>query len=235
MPPAACHRVPPCAAERHRAPQSAAERHNSCHRAPSSATECRRVPDAADRHEHRARANEWHDAYEALSVLRATTSFTSPTATARHRECNRRLPSFAARHGISCRVPPGATDRHQVPPRAHTARHRVPLSGVTACQRVPTRSTAYRRAPPTTEWHRVAPRPPSDMKLSTFALSGAQFSRATELHRAPRAMPANTDLTLICAGALQEQHRCKNSSIAMTAAHDSKLGSKLIHPITVEC
>ena len=47
------------------------------------------------------------------------------------------------------------------------------------------------------------------MKLSTFALSGAQFSRATELHRAPlcaalRAMPANTDLTLICAGALQE-------------------------------
>ena len=155
MPPAACHRVPPCAADRHRALQSAAERHNSCHRAPSSATECRRVPDAADRHEHRARANEWHDAYEAL--LRATTSCTSPTATARHRECNRRLPSFAARHGISCRVPPGATDRHQVPPRAHTARHLVPLSSVTACQRVPTRSTAYRRAPPTTEWHRVAP------------------------------------------------------------------------------
>ena len=47
------------------------------------------------------------------------------------------------------------------------------------------------------------------MKLSTFALSGAQFSRATVHHRAPlcaalRAMPANTDLTLICAGALQE-------------------------------
>ena len=46
-------------------------------------------------------------------------------------------------------------------------------------------------------------------QVSTFVLSGAQFSRATAHHQAPlcaalRAMPTNADLTLICAGALQE-------------------------------
>jgi len=46
-------------------------------------------------------------------------------------------------------------------------------------------------------------------QVSTFAVSGAQFSSATEHHRVPlcaalRAMPTNADLTLICAGALQE-------------------------------
>ena len=104
-------------------------------------------------------------------------SYTSPSATALHRACRRMLPSAAAHHGVSWPRPPSATDRHQVhtPPR-------------------PTRSTASG-----TEWHQV----------STFALSGAQFFSATEHHRAPlcaalRAMPANADLTLICAGVLQE-------------------------------
>jgi hypothetical protein len=142
LPPAACHRVPPRAAERHRALQSAAERHNACHRAPSSATECRRVPDAADRHEHHCAPTSGTMHTKRYCV--PPQSCTSPTATARHRACNRRLPSIAARHGISCRVPPSATDRHVVPPSAHTARHLVPPSGVTACRRVPTRSTAYR-------------------------------------------------------------------------------------------
>ena len=182
----AAPRMPPrstAAAELHRALQSVAECHDSCHRAPSSATECRRVPDAADRLEHHYAPTSGTMHTKRYCV--PPQSCTSPTATARHRACNRRLPSIAARHGISCRVPPSATDRHVVPPSAHTARHRVPPSGVTACRRVPTRSTAYRQAPPATEWHRVAPRPSSDMKLSTFALSGAQLSSATEHHRAP--------------------------------------------------
>jgi len=34
---------------------------------------------------------------------------------------------------------------------------------------------------------------------------------------------------------LSLQNAACHSSIAMTAAHDSKLGSKLMHPITVEC
>jgi hypothetical protein len=110
-------------------------------------------------------------------------SCTSPSATALHRACRRMLPSAAAHHGVSWPRPPSATDRHQVhtPPR-------------------PTRSTVRG-----TEWHRGLRATPS----VNFCMSGAQFSRATEHHRAPlcaalRAMPANTDLTLIRAGALQE-------------------------------
>ena len=97
---------------------------------------------------------------------------------------------------------------HRVPPIATKCTHCAPPSATERCHCVPLRANAF-RAPPATEWHRVAPRPSSDMKLSTFALSGAQFSRATVHHQAPlcaalRAMPTNADLTLICAGALQE-------------------------------
>jgi hypothetical protein len=111
-------------------------------------------------------------------------SCTSPTATALHHACRRMLPSAAPHHGVSWPRPPSATDRHQV--------HTPPL---------PTRSTASG-----TEWHREAS---EQHQVSTFALSGAQFSSATEHHRVPlcaalRAMPTNADLTLICAGALQE-------------------------------
>jgi hypothetical protein len=156
LPPAtAFHRVPLSATVRCKAPPSATIRATARRRVLPSAAECQMPP--TDMSTARAPTSGAMHTKRYCALLRATTSCTSPTATARHRECNRRLPSFAARHGISCRVPPGATDRHQVPPRAHTARHLVPLSGVTACQRVPTRPTAYRRAPPTTEWHRGAP------------------------------------------------------------------------------
>jgi hypothetical protein len=63
-------------------------------------------------------------------------------------------------------------------------------------------------------------------------MSGAQFSRATEHHRAPlcaalRAMPANTDLTLIRAGALQEPSqpilRCAETAARANAAERHRM------------
>jgi hypothetical protein len=102
-----------------------------------------------------------------------------------------------------------ATECHRSPCSATKCTHCAPPSATERCHCVPPRANAVHRVPLSGTCNRVAPRPSSDMKLSTFALSGAQFSSATEHHRVPlcaalRAMPTNADLTLICAGALQE-------------------------------
>ena len=115
------------------------------------------------------------------------------TAKCHHRVARHRLPlRYTTRAAGCCRAPPCIMEfrgrGHRVPPIATKCTHR-----------------RFQRA-----LQRVAPsgtRASEQHQVSTFAVSGAQFSRATVHHRAPpcaalRAMP--TDLTLICAGALQE-------------------------------
>ena len=144
LPPAtAFHRVPLIATVRCKAPPSATIRATARRRVLPSAAECQMPPTD-------------------MSTARAPTSGTMAChhklhVTDCHCAAPRVQPEAAELRCAPWNLVPSATGCHRSPPRAHTARHLVPLSGVTACQRVPTRSTAYRRAPPTTEWHRVAP------------------------------------------------------------------------------
>ena len=117
------------------------------------------------------------------------------TAKCHHRVARHRLPlRYTTRAAGCCRAPPRIMEfrgrGHRVPPIATKCTHR---RFQRALQRVAPSGTEA------SEQHQV----------STFAVSGAQFSSATEHHRVPlcaalRAMPTNADLTLICAGALQE-------------------------------
>ena len=162
-----------------------------------STAHLRVLPSAAECQPTDMGTTECHDAYEAL--LRATTELhiTECHCAAPHCACNRMLQSTAARHGVPCRAQLSATDGNQVPP-GHTLR-------ATKCHRaVPLRAAACQHVP-----QRTAERHLEQHQVSTCASSGAQFSSTTEHHQAPlcaalRAMPTNADLTLICAGALQE-------------------------------
>jgi hypothetical protein len=145
-----------------------------------------------------------------------------PATSAQNGSCHRRAcqPSTEYR----C-VPPCVTAMGQREPmstvQCHCAERCAPWISVAECHRVPpfaikcthrpfpTRSTAYRGAPPRATEAPSGTEASEQHQVSTCASSGAQFSSTTEHHQAPlcaalRAMPTNADLTLICAGALQE-------------------------------